>query len=136
MASRATVAKHRYTDGISQFDLPSEIASAENHKPWRTGVFSKTLVKEQDMRVVLSMMEPGAQMKSHHADGSMSVQVLRGTVHLRAESEDHELHSGQMLTLLTSINHDLQASESSAVLFTLSWPESEKLRSMSHRGYS
>lgn len=136
MSSKATIAKHKYPDGIAQFDLPSEIASAETRKPWTTGVFSKTLVKEQDMRVVLSMMEPGAHMKSHHADGSMSVQVLLGTVHLRAQAEDHELHSGQMMTLLPSINHDLKASEPSAVLFTLSWPESEKLRSMPHRGYS
>jgi quercetin dioxygenase-like cupin family protein len=126
----------RHTDGIVQFDLPSEIANAEMRKPWPTGVYSKTLVKELDMRVVLSIMEPGAQMKSHHADGSMSVQVLRGTVHLRAQAADHELRSGQILTLLPSIRHDLEASEPSAVLFTLSWPESEKLRSMPHRGYS
>lgn len=136
MPNKATVARHKHTDGIAQFDLPTEIASAETHKPWPAGVFSKTLVKEQDMRVVLSIMESGAQMKSHHADGSMSVQVLRGSVHLHAQAADHELHSGQMLTLLPSIRHDLQASEPSAVLFTLSWPESEKLRSMPHRGYS
>lgn len=136
MPTKATVAKDRYTDGIAQFDLPSEIAHAETRKPWPTGVFSKTLVKEQDMRVVLSILEAGALMKSHHADGSMSVQVLRGKVHLRAQAADHELHSGQILTLLPSINHALKASEPSAVLFTLSWPEGEKLRSMAHRGYS
>lgn len=136
MSSKATVPKTDYTDGVNQFDLPGEIARAENRKPWPTGVFSKTLVKEADMRVVLSIMEPGAQMKSHHADGSMSVQVLRGAVRLRAEHADHELRSGQILTLLPSICHDVQASEASAVLFTLSWPEGEKLRSMPHRGYS
>jgi quercetin dioxygenase-like cupin family protein len=139
MTSKTTAAndgKGQYTNGVTQFDLPSEIANAETRKPWPAGVFSKTLVKEQDMRVVLSIMEAGSQMKSHHADGSVSVQVLRGTVHLRAQAEDHELHSGQMLTLLPSIPHDLRASEPSAVLLTLSWPESEKLRAMPHRGYS
>ena len=139
MTNRATStngAKSEHTDGVIQFDLFGEIANAETCKPWPTGIFSKTLVKEQDMRVVLSIMEPGAQMKSHHADGSVSVQVLRGTVHLEAQAEDHELHSGQMLTLLPSILHDLRASEPSAVLITLSWPESEKLRAMPHRGYS
>lgn len=136
MPTKATVAKERYTDGVAQFDLPSEIANAETRKPWPTGVFSKTLVKEQDMRVVLSLFEPGAHMKSHHADGSVSVQVLRGTVHLRAQAEDHELRAGQILTLLPSIRHELKASEPSAVLLTLSWPESDKLRSMPHRGYS
>ena len=139
MTTRATAArdaKVKDTDGVAQFDLPSEIANAETRKPWPMGIFSKTLVKEQDMRVVLSIMEPGAQMKSHHADGSVSVQVLRGTVHLRAQAEDHELHSGQMLTLPPSIRHDLRASEPSAVLITLSWPEGEKLREMPHRGYA
>ncbi|HEX8713325.1 MAG TPA: hypothetical protein VF730_15700, partial [Terracidiphilus sp.] len=90
MAHKATVPKINYSDGVNQFDLPSEIAHAESRKPWRTGVFSKTLIKEKDMRVVLSVLEPGAQMKSHHADGSMSVQVLRGAVRLRAENENHE----------------------------------------------
>lgn len=136
MPTKAQVAKEKYTDGVTQFDLPSEIAGAETRKPWPTGVFSKTLVKERDIRVVLSVMEPGAQMKSHHADGSISVQVLRGAVHVRAQAEDHELRSGQILTLLPSIRHDLRASEPSAVLITLSWPESDKLRSMPHRGYS
>lgn len=75
-------------------------------------------------------------MKSHHADGSVSVQVLRGMVHLRAQAEDHELRSEQILTLLPSIRHELMASEPSAILLTLSWPESDKLRSMPHRGYS
>lgn len=56
MPIKATDTK-KYTDGIAQFDLPSEIANAEMRKPWPTGVFSKTLVKEQDMRVVLSLME-------------------------------------------------------------------------------
>lgn len=136
MPNKATVPKTNYSDGVTQIDLPSEIAHAESRKPWQTGVYSKTLVKEEDIRVVLSMLEPGAQMKSHHADGSMSVQVLRGAVRLRAENADHELRSGQILTLLPSICHELQASEPSAVLFTLSWPESEKLRAMPHRGYS
>lgn len=136
MSSKATVTTPKYTDGINQFDLPSEIANAEDRKPWPTGVYSKTLVKEQDLRVVLSLMEPGAHMKSHHADGSMSVQVLRGAIRLRAEEGDHLLRSGQILTLLPSINHEVQATERSAVLFTLSWPESEKLRAMPHRGYS
>lgn len=136
MSTKAVAATPRYTDGISQFDLPSEIASAETRKPWPTGVYSKTLVKERDLRVVLSIMEPGAHMKSHHADGSMSVQVLRGAIRLRAEEGDHLLRSGQILTLLPSICHEVRASEASAVLFTLSWPESEKLRAMPHRGYS
>ena len=60
----------------------------------------------------------------------------KGWPGLRAQAEDRELHSGQMLTLLPSIGHDLKASEPSAVLFTLSWPESEKLQAMPHRGYS
>lgn len=133
--SRSEIAE-KFSGGVSQFDLPHEMANAETRKPWPTGIFSKTLVKENDMRVVLSLMEPGAQMKSHHADGSLSVQVLRGAVQLHAEAADHELHSGQILTLLPSIRHDVKAVEPSAVLFTLSWPESEKLRSMPHRGYS
>lgn len=134
MAANASINFPR-GDGIARFDLNGEIGNAEKHKPWQAGVFSKTLLKERDMRLVLTMMDKGASMDDHHADGSVSIHVLRGTLRLRAESAETDLHAGQLLTLLPSIGHQVEALEPCAFLLTISWPESDKLRSMPHRGY-
>lgn len=123
------------TDGMARFDLNDEIEQAERRKPWQAGVFSRTLLKQGDMRLVLSMMESGARLEDHHAEGSISIHVLRGAIRLHAESVETTLHAGQVLTLLPAICHDLEALEPSAFLLTLSWPESEKLRRLPHRGY-
>lgn len=124
-----------HTDGIARFDLAKEIAGAESRKPWASGVHSKTLVKQSDIRVVLVMMESGAHMDEHHADGSVSVQVLRGAIRLRAAKETEELRKDQILTMPPSVPHAVEAIEPSVFLLTLSWPESDKLKKMPHRGY-
>lgn len=120
---------------VSRFDLQEEITQANSRRPWPSGVFSKTLVKQPDIRVVLAMLEAGARMKDHHADGSVALQVLHGRIRLRTESADDELGSGYLVTIAPSLHHDVEALEPSVFLLTLSWPESEKLRQMPHRGY-
>ncbi len=123
------------TDGIARFDFVQEIARAETRKPWPSGVYSKTLVKQSDIRLVLVMMDGGARMDEHHADGSASVQVLRGSIRLRADRATEEIQKGQILTMPPSVKHDVEALEPSVFLLTLSWPDSEKLKRMPHRGY-
>lgn len=124
-----------HADGIARFDLAKEIAGAEARKPWASGVFSRTLVKEPDIRVVLLMMDAGARMDKHHADGSISIQVMRGAIRLHAGNGAEELRKDQILTLAPSLPHDVEAIEPSVFLLTLSWPDSEKLKKMPHRGY-
>lgn len=120
---------------LSRFDLQDEIAQANHRKPWPSGVFSKTLVKWPDLRVVLAMLEAGARMKDHHADGSVALQVLDGRIRLRTEDTDDELGPGRLVALAPSLHHEVEALEPCVFLLTLSWPESEKLRQMPHRGY-
>lgn len=66
------------TDVLARFDLMREIADAERQKPWQAGHSGKTLFKKNDFRVVLICMEASSNLKEHHADGTISVQVLRG----------------------------------------------------------
>ncbi len=135
MAANAPLPSSR-SDEITRFNLAEEMKQAVIHKPWQAGIFSKTLVKEPDIRLVLAMLDKGAGMKDHHADGSVTIHVLNGAIRLRAESYYAELGAGQIVTLLPSVRHEVQAMEPSALLITLSWPESEKLRAMPHRGYA
>jgi len=122
-------------DALLQFDLEQEIAAAEQKKPWPSGTHAKTLLKKPDLRVVLIQLEPGARMDQHHADGTISVQVLKGGIKFNAAGESHGLRAGSLLTLAASIKHDVEAQEDSAFLLTIGWPKSEDLESMPHRGY-
>jgi quercetin dioxygenase-like cupin family protein len=119
----------------AQFDLLSEIADSEKKKPWQSGVYSKTLDKRADFRTVLITMEHGARMKEHHTDGTISIHVLKGSVRINVQGKPNELRTAGLFTLGPSIKHDVEALEDSAFLLTISWPTSEKLRSLEHRGY-
>jgi quercetin dioxygenase-like cupin family protein len=120
---------------LMEFDLAQEMAEAEKKKPWAMGRFAQTLVKRPDMRVVLISIEKGAELKEHHADGSISVQVLRGAVRFAAGAEARILKAGQAVSLGASIKHEVQALEDAAFLLTISWPEAQRLEAMPHRGY-
>jgi quercetin dioxygenase-like cupin family protein len=119
----------------AQFDLLSEIADSEKKKPWQSGLYAKTLYKSADFRTVLITMERAAHMKEHHTDGSISIHVLKGSVHVHAQGQTHALTTASLFMLAPSIKHDVEAQEDAAFLLTISWPTSEKLRSMEHRGY-
>jgi quercetin dioxygenase-like cupin family protein len=120
---------------LAQFDLAQEMKESEAKKPWPTGHFAKTLFKKSDFRMVLIMMERGAILKEHHADGTISVQVLRGSIDFRVQGETHSLQVSSVLTLGASIQHEVEARENSAILLTIAWPSGEKLQAMKHRGY-
>ncbi|MFZ0662397.1 MAG: cupin domain-containing protein [Acidobacteriaceae bacterium] len=133
-------AGHSADDGIMvatllQFDLQQEIANAEQKKPWPSGIYAKTLFKKHDFRAVLIIMEPGATMSEHHADGTLSAQVLKGQIQVRLPEKTHTLHAGNLLMLGASIKHDVEAQESAAFLLTMGWPSSQELESLPHRGY-
>jgi quercetin dioxygenase-like cupin family protein len=122
-------------DKIAQFDLNSELAEATQKKPWAAGHFAKMLFKKHDLRIVLISMEPGARMNEHHADGTLSVQVLTGRIRVNVAGKPHELSAGNLFTLGASIRHDVEALEDAAFLLTISWPSAEELAAMKHRGY-
>jgi quercetin dioxygenase-like cupin family protein len=123
------------SDKMAQFDLLKEIADSEQNKPWQSGHNARTLFKKHDFRIVLITMEAAARMKEHHADGTISVQVLKGKIRFNVAGKTHELGTGNLFTLAASIRHDVEAVEDSALLLTISWPSAEELAAMKHRGY-
>lgn len=118
-----------------EFDLAREIAESEQKKPWPAGRYTQTLLKRADMRILLISMEKGAELKEHHVDGSISVQVLKGSVRFATEGESRELKTGNVVSLGASIKHHVEALEDAAFLLTISWPETKRLEEMQHRGY-
>ncbi|HEY6375765.1 MAG TPA: AraC family ligand binding domain-containing protein [Edaphobacter sp.] len=122
-------------DDFAQFDLTREIADCENKKPWQSGHYAKTLFKKADFRTVLITMEPSAKMKEHHADGTISLHVLKGRIRFLARGKTHDLATGSLFTLGASIKHEVEALQDSAFLLTISWPSEQELLAMEHRGY-
>jgi quercetin dioxygenase-like cupin family protein len=122
-------------DKIAQFDLAREIADGEQKKPWPSGLYSRTLFKKHDLRIVLISMQSDARMKEHHTDGTLSLHVLRGQIRVSVNGKPHDLPTGTLFTLGASIRHDVEARSDSVFLLTISWPSNEELAAMKHRGY-
>ena len=118
------------TKDLVRFDLAQEIADSERRKPRPAGHYAKT-----DLRIVLISMEKAAKIQDHHADGTISVQVLNGLIRLAVQNDSHDLSPGNVVALGASIKHQVHALEESVFLLTVSWPDNEKLQTLKHRGY-
>ena len=120
---------------IAQFDLTQEMIGSEQRKPWPMGRYAKTLFKKPDFRMVLVSMEKGSTLKEHHADGTISVQILQGAIRFTVQGEAYELRANNVLTLGASIQHEVEALDASVFLLTISWPSAANLKALKHRGY-
>jgi len=140
-ASRRSGVGHEFVDGtlsgpLLQFDLASELDQLHRDDSWlhATGRSSKTLVKYPDLRIVLIAMKANTRMHEHTAAGRISVHSLYGHIQLRLPEQVVDLPAGHLLALDQCVPHDVEASEDSVFLLTLSWPtETKKEKSENHR---
>jgi len=113
---------------FAQFDLAQELLVSEQSKPWQTGHTARTLFKKADFRMVLISMEKSSVLKEHQADGTISVQVLKGSIRFTAQGEAHTVRASSVVTLGASIRHEVEALEESAFLLTVAWANADKLQ--------
>ena len=109
-------------DPFMEFAVPTEIHRLHAETTWSTGQNAKTLIKYDDLRVVLIALAADARMQEHKADGRISIHVLSGHVQLRASGRTFSLRSGGLLALDHGVAHDVHALEESALLLTIAWP--------------
>jgi len=62
------------------FDLSGEIERLRKEDAWQGGRNSKTLVKNADFRIVLTVLQVNARLHERKAAGRISVQVVAGHV--------------------------------------------------------
>ncbi len=117
----------------AQLDLSQEVLTSEQTKPWQAGHTARVLFKKPDFRIVLISMEKGSFLKEHHADGTISIQVLNGSIRFTSQGETHTLQAHGLAALGASIKHEVEALEESAFLLMIAWPNSEKLQTITHR---
>jgi quercetin dioxygenase-like cupin family protein len=133
-ASRGPAVGHQSIDGtlsepVLQFDLASELDQLHRDESWLqpAGRSSKTLVKYADLRIVLIAMKADTRMHEHTAAGRISVHSLNGHIRLHLPGRIVDLPAGHLLTLDRCVPHDVEATEDSAFLLTLSWPPEAKI---------
>jgi quercetin dioxygenase-like cupin family protein len=125
---------HESIDGtlsgsVLQFNLASELDQLHRDESWLhpTGRSSKTLVKYPDLRIVLIAMKANTRMHEHTAAGRISVHSLNGHIRIHLPEQVVDLPVGHLLALDQCVPHDVEASEDSAFLLTLSWPPEAKV---------
>jgi quercetin dioxygenase-like cupin family protein len=110
---------------VLQFDLFKEIEELRKKGSWdrETGRSSKTLVKQQDFRIVLVLMKADTRMREHQADARISIQALSGRIRIHLDGQSIGLTAGGLLALDCGLRHDVESVEESAFLLTISWPK-------------
>lgn len=106
-------------------DLHQELAAlrAQGSRA-ASGHRARTLVKDDELRVVLVSLGAGGRLAEHHAPGRITIHALAGHLTVRAAGETFDLPAGRLVTLARSVPHDVEAREASAFLLTIAWPTS------------
>jgi quercetin dioxygenase-like cupin family protein len=86
------------------------------------GQNARTLVKYDDLRVVLTVLQAKARIPEHHNRGRISIHLLSGHVRLHASGRWFDLRPGSFVALDREAPHELEALEESAFLLTIAWP--------------
>jgi quercetin dioxygenase-like cupin family protein len=104
------------------FDLAAIAAEMRREDAYqRDGHTARTLVREDDIRIVLIVMRAGARIAEHQANETASIHLLSGHVRLRLPDHHAELPAGRLLVLERGLRHDVEAVAESAFLLTLGW---------------
>jgi quercetin dioxygenase-like cupin family protein len=109
------------SEPFEEFDLEAELHRLKAEVTWSKGHNARTLIKHQDLRVVLMALQANARLAEHQTVGRVSIQVISGHVHIKASGRTFNLTTGSLLALDPMIRHDVTAIEESAILLTVAW---------------
>jgi quercetin dioxygenase-like cupin family protein len=108
------------------FDLAEQVAELRQDETYvRTGRLGRTLVKEGELRLTMTVLAEGAEVDTHHAAAPMTLQVLEGRLQYRVAGEDVELAAGQFLFFGPGHAQDIRALEDTALLLTITGSDGE-----------
>jgi quercetin dioxygenase-like cupin family protein len=117
-----------------EFDLTQELEQLHSEPRPTSGRNAKTLVKYDDLRIVLISVSAHTRIPEHRAEGRISVHVIRGHIRLRALQRTFDLGVGGLLALDEGVAHDVEALENSAFLLTIAWPGKQRTLTRRKRG--
>jgi quercetin dioxygenase-like cupin family protein len=79
----------------------------------------ETLYKRGPLSVSLFLFGHLTRLAPHHAQGVVTIHVLKGHLQVRAEGQVHDLHASNLLVLAPRVEHDVVAREESQMLLTV-----------------
>lgn len=88
---------------------------------WQAGRNSKTLVKQPDLRIVLTALKARGYVHEHRVAGSIAVQTLKGHIRMHTPAGTFDLPAGRMITFEEAVPHDVEAVKDSSYLLTIAW---------------
>lgn len=111
----------RLLDGpLLVFDLPSLMEKLKHDDLGENGRRNAiTLLKSDNMRLVLIALRAGAEIDFRQSDNLISLQLLKGKLEFIAEKNKVVLEQGQLLTLHENIPHGLTAINETIFLLTI-----------------
>ena len=110
-------------EGLMPFDLRDEAAALRREEPFLDGDRnSRTLAKDVDFRVLLTVMRPGAELDEQDGDARASIQVLEGGAVLRVQGDEARLGPWHVAVVDAGRPWTLRATAVCTVLLTLAWP--------------
>jgi quercetin dioxygenase-like cupin family protein len=114
--------------GLSVHRIREEVERLSREPEWSEGDRdSLTLAKAPDVRLVLSVLRPGARLGDEEAHGSLAVQALAGAIVVSRGEERVELKAGELAVLQEGATWSIEARQQSALLLTMAWPEERSL---------
>lgn len=78
-----------------------------------------TVLKSDDVRVIVLAFPAGHVMKDHAAPKTLLMQALDGELHITTEGETHTLTPGTIIRFDKSIRHEVRAAAESRLMLTL-----------------
>jgi NADH-quinone oxidoreductase subunit F len=102
-------------------DLKHEIDELESSELFKSSDrTAKTLVKQGNFTVVLTLVKAGAVLKEHKAEGNVSIHVLRGRICIKVDDNTAEFEQSQMMILNPGVRHSVEALDETAFLISIS----------------
>jgi quercetin dioxygenase-like cupin family protein len=115
----------RSITGTLRLSLQDEIRIVRDQLRTTGERTARTLVKHGPLRTTLVGLAAGGTLKSHKADGPITVQVLEGTVEFEADGERWTLPTGSLLALESGITHSVSAPDGGVFLLTVASVEAQ-----------
>jgi len=105
---------------LVQMDINKFILQIKDESTWlESDRNSMTIFKSDILTIVLLGLHKDAEMKTHQANGVISVQVLEGRINFTTEEKTFSLEKGQMIALHENIPHSVMALEETFFLLTI-----------------
>jgi len=81
---------------------------------------ARTLAKEGQLRLVLTVMRAGDRLQEHQTEGALALQCIEGSLRLHTQiSHPIDLRAGELVALDGGVTHSVEAVTECAFLLTV-----------------